>query len=88
MTSPKCNKDIEVIELDVMHKYVGRKKTTSGYGLLLIDMENGFSLLSVGTRSTKTGITLWPNIKDVNVIYCASDSWISYKEFIPAEKHL
>jgi len=46
---PKRNDIIEVVELDEMHTYVGRKKTTDGYGLLLIDMENGFSLLSVGT---------------------------------------
>ena len=53
MTLPKCNKEIEVVELDEMHTYVGRKKTTSGYGLLLIDMENGISLLSVGTGQQK-----------------------------------
>jgi len=46
---PKRNEVIEVVELDEMHTYVGRKKTTDGYGLLLIDMENGFSLLSVAT---------------------------------------
>jgi len=46
---PKRNDIIEVVELDEMHTYVGRKKTTDGYGLLLIDMENGFSLLSVET---------------------------------------
>jgi hypothetical protein len=32
-----------------MHTYVGQKKTTDGYGLLLIDMENGLSLLSMET---------------------------------------
>ena len=46
---PKRNEMIEVVELDEMHTYVGSKKTTDGYGLLLIDMENGFSLLSVET---------------------------------------
>jgi transposase-like protein len=54
---PKRNEPIEIVELDEMHTYVGRKKTTAGYGrllsgveaLLLIDMENGLSLLSVGT---------------------------------------
>jgi len=49
MTLPKRKEDIEVVELDEMHTYVGRKKTTNGYGLLLIDMENGLSLLSVAT---------------------------------------
>jgi hypothetical protein len=32
-----------------MHTYVGQKKNTDGYGLLLIDMENGLSLLSMET---------------------------------------
>jgi transposase-like protein len=50
---PKRDEAIEVVELDEMHTYVGRKKTTDGYGLLLIDMENGLSLLSVATGQAK-----------------------------------
>jgi len=50
---PKRNEAIEVVELDEMPTYVGRKKTTDGYGLLLIDMESGFSLLSVETGRQK-----------------------------------
>ena len=30
--------EIEVIEIDGMHTYIGSKKTTVGYGLLLIEM--------------------------------------------------
>ena len=50
---PKRNEPIAVVELDEMHTYVGSKKTTDGYGLLLIDMENGLSLLSVATGQVK-----------------------------------
>jgi transposase len=50
---PKRNDIIEVVELDEMHTYVGQKKTTDGYGLLLIDMESGLSLLSVETDQHK-----------------------------------
>ena len=46
---PKRDEPIEVVELDELHTYVGSKKTTDGYGLLLIDMESGLSLLSVAT---------------------------------------
>jgi transposase-like protein len=46
---PKRNESIKVVELDELHTYVGRKKTTDGYGLLLIDVENGLSLLCVET---------------------------------------
>jgi transposase-like protein len=50
---PVRNEKIEVVELDEMHTYVGRKKTADGYGLLLTDMENGITLLSVGTGLQK-----------------------------------
>jgi transposase-like protein len=49
MELPERNDRIEMVELDEMHTYVGQKKTTTGYGLLLIDMESGTSLLSVET---------------------------------------
>ena len=34
----RSDTEIEVIEMDEMHSYIGNKKTTVGYGLLLIDM--------------------------------------------------
>ena len=39
----KSDKEIQVIEMDEMHSYIGSKKTISGYGLLLIDMESDSS---------------------------------------------
>jgi transposase-like protein len=50
---PKREAAIEVVELDEMHTYVSQKKTTNGYGLLLIDMEDGITLLSVATAQHK-----------------------------------
>lgn len=50
---PKSETSVEVIELDEMHSYVGSKKTTVGYGLLLIDMQNGSSRLCVGAEEQK-----------------------------------
>ena len=50
---PKRNEEIVVVELGKMHTYVSQKKTTDGYGLLLIDMEKGLSLLSVATAQYK-----------------------------------
>ena len=44
----KEKEHISVIEIDEMHTYIGNKKTTNGYGLLLIDLENGSSALSLG----------------------------------------
>ncbi len=39
----RSDSGVEVVEMDEMHTYIGRKKTTVGFGLLLIDMGNGFS---------------------------------------------
>ena len=50
---PKRDETIAVVELDEMHTYVSQKKTTNGYGLLLIDLGSGFSLLSVETGQQK-----------------------------------
>lgn len=38
---------IEVVELDEMHSYIGTKKTIVGYGLLLIEMGKGSSIVSL-----------------------------------------
>lgn len=50
---PKSEEPVEIVELDELHTYVAQKKTMSGYGLLLIDMETGSSILSVGTDQQK-----------------------------------
>ena len=46
---PKSTEPTEIVELDEMHTYIMSKKTTVGYGLLLIDLERGTSILSVET---------------------------------------
>jgi transposase-like protein len=50
---PKCSEPVEIVELDEMHTYIMSKKTTVGFGLLLIDLEKGMSILSVGTDQQK-----------------------------------
>ena len=37
--------EIEVVELDEMHTYIGSKKTTVGFGLLLIEMGTDSSIV-------------------------------------------
>jgi hypothetical protein len=46
---PRRETPVEIVELDEMHTYVGSKKTTVGYGLLLIDLGRDISILSVET---------------------------------------
>jgi len=50
---PKNKAPIEIVELDEMHSYIGLKKTTVGYGLLLIDLRKGLSLLCVEQEERK-----------------------------------
>jgi len=43
---------IEIIEMDEMHTYIGNKKTTVGFGLLLIEMKKDLSTayLAIGEQ--------------------------------------
>lgn len=45
--------DIEVIELDEMHTYIGSKKTIAGSGLLLIEMGTGSSIVKLVREEQK-----------------------------------
>ncbi len=45
----KKDTPIEIVEIDEMHTYVGKKKLTTGSGLLLIDMEKGSSISLLAT---------------------------------------
>jgi transposase-like protein len=47
------NQQIEVVEVDEMHSYIGSKKTTVGFGLLLIDMERDSSISLLATGAAK-----------------------------------
>jgi hypothetical protein len=42
-----------MVEVDEMHSCIGSKKTTVGYGLLLIDMEKDSSISLLATEVTK-----------------------------------
>src|SRR5690554_587903 len=47
------SKEIEMVELDEMHSYIGNKKTIVGFGLLLIDMGKDSSTSLLATEATK-----------------------------------
>ena len=55
---------IEVVEVDEMHSYIAQKKTTVGYGLLLIDMEkdSSTSLLAIGATKRQRNFGKVSNI--------------------------
>ena len=41
----------QIVELDELHSYVGHKKATAGSGLLLIDLGNASSMLSLAPEA-------------------------------------
>jgi hypothetical protein len=45
--------NIEVIELDEMHTYIGSKKTIAEYELLLIEMGTGSSIMKLVREEQK-----------------------------------
>jgi transposase-like protein len=47
------SQQIEMVEVDEMHSYVGSKKTTVGYGLLLIDMGKDSSISLLATEEMR-----------------------------------
>ena len=49
----QANEKMEIVELDEMHTYIMSKKTTVGYGLLLIGLGKNSSTLFVETDQQK-----------------------------------
>ena len=45
--------EIEIVEVDEMHSYIGSKKTTVGFGLLLIDLEKNLSTSLLAIEAMK-----------------------------------
>lgn len=37
---PNANQEINIVELDELHSYIGHKKTTAGFGLPSADTQN------------------------------------------------
>lgn len=65
LDSLRSSDQIEVVEIDEMHTYVGSKKTTVGSGLLLIDMGNDSSIakLALGEPRQEKSFGRRSNIK-------------------------
>lgn len=55
------SEDIEMVESDEMHSYVGSQKTTIGFGLLLIDLEKDSSTSLLVIEETRQQSTLGLN---------------------------
>ena len=51
LKSESCN--IEIVEVDEMHSYISQKKTTVGFGLLLIDLTKNSSISLLATEAIR-----------------------------------
>ncbi len=51
LQSESCN--IEIVEVDEMHSYISQKKTTVGFGLLLIDLTKNSSISLLATEAIR-----------------------------------
>jgi len=51
----RSDQQIEIVEIDEMHTYIGSKKTIVGSGLLLIEMEKNSSTAFLATGGLKQG---------------------------------
>ena len=49
----RSSDDIEVVEIDELHTYIGSKKNFVGYGLLLIEMGNNLSIVKLALGEQK-----------------------------------
>jgi len=84
---PVPNESVEVVELDEMHTYVGKKKNYRWLWTAVDRLGKRFLAFVCGDRSTQTGLRLWDKLKHLSMSCFASDHWASYDEFIPPEKH-
>ncbi|MBE7635061.1 IS1 family transposase [Tenacibaculum finnmarkense genomovar ulcerans] len=81
------SQDIEMVEVDEMHSYIGHKK----YCWIWIAVDRyGKRLLHfvTGDRSTKTAKKFWEGIKDNQMKTIASDYWKPYRAIIIKDKHV
>jgi transposase len=49
----RSDNELDVVEIDEMHTYIGLKKTTVGFGLLLIEMGTDSSIVRLAHREPK-----------------------------------
>lgn len=49
------DKPVKIMELDELHTYIGHKKTTNGFGLVLVETKENTLILSLETGVQKQG---------------------------------
>ena len=83
----KSKDNIEVVEMDEMHSFVGLKNTYCWIWIAVDRHNKKFINFSVGDRSHKTGQELYDKIKSKNIQKIMTDNWKAYEQIIPKEQH-
>ncbi|WP_440581557.1 IS1 family transposase, partial [Tannerella forsythia] len=82
------NQDIEMVELDEMHSYIGSKKNFCWIWIAVDRYGKRFINFFIGDRSNETAKEFWETIKHHQMDSIASDYWKPYESIIPKEKHI
>ena len=84
----RSDQDIEVVEIDEMHTYIGSKKNYCWIWIAVDRNWKQFINCEVGTRGTETGEKLWNRIKDIVKGKVCTDYCKAYWEFVLKENHI
>ncbi len=57
------NSDIEIVEIDELHTFIGSKKSINGFGLLLIEMGINSSLVKLAVEEQRQGKNFGKELK-------------------------
>ena len=82
------NQDIEMVEVDEMHSYIGSKKNFCWIWIAVDRYGKRFINFFIGDRSNETAKEFWETIKHHQMDSIASDYWKPYESIIPKEKHI
>jgi len=80
--------EIQVMELDEMHTYIGQKKNYCWIWISVDRNGHRFVNCEVGTRGTETGEKLWEKIQEYATGIVCTDYWKAYEDFVPKEQHV
>ena len=84
----KSETEIEVVEMDEMHSYIGQKKNSCWIWIAVDRYGKRFVHFVIGDRSSQTCGRLWDVLKAKKLGRIMTDAWKAYQNIVPQEKHI
>ena len=84
----RSEQQIEIVEIDEMHTYIGSKKNYCWIWIAVDRTGKKFINCVFGNRGVGTGKKLWETIKDKDIDQVMTDHWKAYENFVPGKKHV